>query len=204
MHSGWEVVPGVDLQDAYVRDESALSEFVPTAPAIYLWRRALRVPPEALTSEEFAKWLDKAMGTPVAEVDGHRISHFAVVDQLTIRSPGLTPRKQQQFGPLMTGPKAREWLAKYVRTLNQFTPPLYCGETTNLAQRTRDHLSGETGFGQRLHRQEHALTWSDLDLAYYSLDHLRFPSESRATDLRKLLELLTTAFSVAGYVSRRG
>ena len=204
MSSEWELVFGSDLQDAYVR-QTPLSDFVPKTAAIYLWRRALRVPREALSSTRaFTQWLDNAMRTPIAEVHEHRLSHFAVVDRLTFRSPGLTAIKRQQFGPLFDSPKARRWLAQYLHDLAPFTPPLYCGETDNLADRTRAHLSGETGFGQRIQRQESGISWSDLDLTFYRLDRLQFRQETRASDLRKLLELVSTAFSVAGYVSRRG
>ena len=207
MPSEWELVFGSDLQDAYVR-QTPLSDFLPKTAAIYLWRRALRVPREALSSTRaFTQWLDNAMRTPIAEVHEHRLSHFAVVDRLTLRSPGFTAIKRQQFGPLIDSPKARRWLAKYLQDLAPFTPPLYCGETENLAERTRAHFSAETGFGQRIQRiqrQEFGISWSDLDLAFYPLDRLQFRQETRATDLRKLLELVSTAFSVAGYVSRRG
>lgn len=204
MPSAWEVVSGLDLRDAYVRQDP-LSEFVPKSPAIYLWRRALRVPREALiSSTEFTKWLNGATQVPIAEVRGQRLSHFAVVDHLTVRGAGLTPTKQQQFRSLMATRRAREWLAKYLHDLRDLLPPLYCGETVNLVQRTREHLSGETGFGQRLQRQDFGVSWSDLELAFYRLDRLHLRDDNRATNLRKLLELLTTTFSVSGYVSRRG
>ena len=204
MPSPWDVASGRDLRDAYVR-QSPLSEFVPTVPAIYLWRRALRAPREALTSSmQFSRWLNTTMQVPVAEVRDQRLSHFAVVNQLTIRGAGLTPIKQQQFKPLMATRKSREWLAKYLQELRDLVPPLYCGETSNLAQRTREHLAGDTGFGQRLHSQDPSISWSDLELAFYRLDRLQLRDDNRANDLRKLLELLTTTLSVSGYVSRRG
>ena len=204
MPSAWEAVSGRDLRDAYVRQDP-LSEFVPKSPAIYLWRRALRVPREALSSgTEFAKWLSRVMQVPIAEIRDQRLSHFAIMDKLTIRSAGLTITKQQQFQSIMTTRRARQWLARYLHDLRDVLPPLYCGETMNLAQRTREHLSGETGFGQRLQLQEFGISWSDLELAFYRLDRLQPPDDARATNFRKLLELLTTAFSVSGYVSRRG
>lgn len=203
MLSGWETVSGTDLHDAHVR-QSPLSDFVPRAPAVYLWRRALRVPRAALRgSAELCAWLDTAMRTPVAEIRDQRLSHFAVVDQLTFRGAGFTAKKQHDL-ELMTSRKRREWLAKYINEMAQFAPPLYCGETADLTQRTREHLSGETGFSQRLQLAKPRLSWPDLDLAFYDLSQLQFRQETRARDLRQLLELITTAFSVAGYVSRRG
>ena len=202
--AGWELVSGVDLHDAHVR-QTHLSDFVPSTGAIYVWRRALRVPREALgTSTRFRSWLDSAMQIPIADVRDQRLSHFAVLDHLTLRSGGFTGTKHEKFTRLTDSRRSREWLARYLQSIAQFTPPLYCGETTNLAERTRAHLSGETGFGQRLQDSASALPWSDLDLAFYRLERLQIRNETRADDLRTLLELITTAFSVAPHVSRRG
>lgn len=204
MQSRWEIVSGADLSDAYER-QGTLSDLLPKAAGIYLWRRALQIPRTALTSSlAFTKWLNTAMQTPIAEVRDHRASHFAVIDRLTIRGANLTSTKLRQFHQLMATRKKREWLAGYIRDLSYSTPPLYCGETRNLRQRIREHLAGETGFSQRIQNPDLSLSWSDLDLVFLRLDHLQLTDDAQHSELRKLLELLTTAFSVAGYVSRRG
>ena len=204
MASGWEIVSGVDIHDAYVR-QAPLSDVVPNTSAIYVWRRALRPPREALrTTAGFKHWLDSTMQMPIAEVRNQRLSHFAVLDRLTLRSAGFTGTKHEQFTPLIHSRQRRDWLARYLQTLAQFTPPLYCGETANLPKRTRAHLSGETGFGQRIHDSASTLSWPDLDLSFYRLQPLQIRNETRARELRTLLELITTAFSLAPHVSRRG
>ena len=204
MPSRWEIVSGLDLNDAYARQDN-LADLVPDAPAIYLWRRALHVPRVARTnSHAFTKWLNAAMRAPIAEVRNHRLSHFAVVDRLTIRGATFTPTKLRQFDPLMTTRKKRDWLAGFIGDLSPLTPPLYCGETSNLMQRTREHLSGETGFSQRIKEPDLNFSWSDLDLVFFRLDHLQLKDDAQRSNLRKLLELMTTAFGIAGHVSRRG
>ena len=200
----WEFVSGADVEDAYVR-QTPLADLVPDSPAIYIWRRILHVPPSALqSSDALLTWLDDAMQAPNAEVHNRRVSHFAVLDQLTIRGAGMTQTKKRQFGALTSTYKARDWVAKYVQSVSRFSPPLYCGETADLSQRTRDHLSGDTDFGKRITKNTVEATWSDLELGFCSLATLRIPTEERATKLRQLLELMTTAFSLSGYVSRRG
>ena len=204
MMPAWEFVPGSDLEEAYL-SQAPLSELVPKCGAIYLWRRLVRAPPGVLrSSEAFVKWLDASMTLPTADVRDQRLSHFAFLDRLTIRGSGFTPTKHQQFGSLMDKRKAREWLAGYIQDVGRFSPPIYCGETANLAQRVRDHLSGETGFGRLVDQGEISASWSTLELAFYNLDRLQGRDEERASEVRKLLELVTTAFSVSGYVSRRG
>ena len=203
MTSRWEFVPGADIEDTCVR-QTPLSNLLPVCQAIYLWRRRLVVPTGALHSrDEFVKWLDMAMRVPHGEVTNQHLSHFAVLQHLTIQSQGLTSAKRHQLASMTSTPRARLRLARYVQNLAQFSPPLYCGETTNLVQRTHDHISGDTGFGRRVQQGE-IPPWPDLELAFFSLGDTRTDEPPRARELRTLLELITTSFSVSGYVSRRG
>ena len=204
MVSAWELVPGADLEQAYLSQVS-LADLVPECGAIYLWRRLARAPRSALrSSEALFHWLDASMELPRATVRDQRLSHFAVLDGLTIRGSGMTSTKRKQFGDLMEDRKAREWLARYVLGVGRFSPPVYCGETADLSHRTGEHLSGETGFGQQVNQGELDATWADLELVFFSLEGIEQKDKKRAQELRQLLELVTTAYSVAGYVSRRG
>ena len=204
MPADWQVVSGRELLDAY-EHQGSLKDFLPKAPAIYLWRRALRAPREALLShDQFAAWLDATMKTPLAEIRDKRLSHFAVINRLTLHSDGFTATKTRHFNELMNTKTKRRWLARYVEQLEAFIPPVYCGETQDLQHRTQRHLAGDTGFGQRILDRDIDFSWTDLNLSYYGLAQLQPPTETRATEIRQLLELVTTAFSVAGYLSRRG
>ena len=203
MLAKWSFLAGADLEELHVK-QRPLSELLPSSPAIYLWRRLPVVPYPALRdSKAFADWLDDAMQVPTGEVRDRRLSHFAIINHLTLQSQGLTDTKKRQLATLVSTPKRRRWLADYIRQLRCFSPPLYCGETGNLATRTKEHLSGETGFGQQV-RDGRLPSWSNIELAYYSLDKVQPKNELHAKELATLLELITTAFAVAGYVSRRG
>lgn len=203
MPADWQTVSGRDLLDAY-EHQGSLKDFLPQAPAIYLWRRALRPPPEAhLSHDQFAAWLDATMKIPLAEIHAKRLSHFAVMDRLTLHSDGFTATKTRHFDDLMNTKTKRRWLARYVEQLEAFIPPVYCGETHDLEHRTRRHLAGDTGFGQRI-LDDIDFSWTNLNLTYYGLDQLHPRTATQATAIRQLLELVTTAFSLAGYVSRRG
>ena len=89
------------------------------------------------------------------------------------------------------------WLAHCVRSLAQFSSPLYCGETGNLAQRVRDHVSAETGFGQQVQHGK-VPPWCELELAFHALGDAENDDDIKAKERRTLLEIVTTAFSVAG------
>lgn len=199
----WHFVPGDELE-ASLAKQRPLSELLPDCPAIYLWRRSPNVPPHVQSSgKAFADWLDEMMQTPMGEVRNQRLAHFAIIHHLSLQSAGLTDIKKLQLaGPVWT-PKRRRWLAEYIRQLRQFSPPLYCGETGNLAARTKDHLSGDTGFGQQVHRDS-LLSWSNLELAYHKIDKVQPKTEKEAKEFATLVELITTALAVSGYVSRRG
>ena len=199
----WEFVSGGELEDTYIR-QAFLQDLVPTCEAVYLWRRRLGAPSSALRDgDEFIRWLDSTMQVPTGEVRDQPLSHFVRLDQLTIQGRGLTVEKRRQLAAFTARPKMRRWLAHYIGSLRQFSPPLYCGETSDLAQRTRDHLGAETGFGQRV-QQKKAPAWRELELAYYELGESRSDDDLRAKERRTLLEVVTTAFAVAGYVARRG
>lgn len=203
MTSRWEFVSGADIEDAYVR-QTPLSNLLPVCQAIYLWRRRLVAPNSALHSrDEFVKWLDNTIQVSLGEVCNQHLSHFAVLQRLTIQSQGLTPTKRRALTSRISTPRARLQLARYVQNLAQFSPPLYCGETADLVQRTREHISGDTGFGRRVQQRE-IPPWPDLELAFFSLGDSHTDEQPRAKELRTLLEMITTAFSVSGYVSRRG
>lgn len=199
----WEFVPGAELEEAYAL-RSSLQDVVPRCQAIYLWRRQLSAPSGAIQDRsQFTDWLEQAMQAPTGEVRNQALSHFALLDHLTIRGQKLPAEKRKLLQKFTSKPENRKWLMQYVRSLAQFSPPLYCGETANLAQRTRDHVSGDTGFGQQV-QDRSVPPWSELELAFCALGIARQGDDLRAKERRTLLEIVTTSFAVAGYVGRRG
>ena len=199
----WEILSGAEVEDVYVH-QASLQDLIPACEAIYLWRRRLSVPKRAIhDGEEFMAWLEDAMQAPTGEIRNQHLSHFALLEHLTIRGQKLTPEKHRLLAKFASRPRMRKWLAHYVRSLAQFSPPLYCGETGNLAQRTRDHVSAETGFGRQVQGQK-VPPWSELELAFYTLGDAVKDDDLHAKERRTLLEIVTTSFSVAGYVVRRG
>ena len=199
----WEFLSGEEVEDSYLH-QTSLQDLVPSCEAIYLWRRRLSVPRGAIhDGPGFMAWLENAMQAPTGEIRNQHLSHFALLEYLTIRGQKLTPEKRRLLARFAGRPKMRKWLAHYVRSLAQFSPPLYCGETGNLAQRVRDHVSAETGFGQQVQHRR-VPPWCELELAFYALGDADNDDDLKAKERRTLLEIVTTAFSVAGYVVRRG
>ena len=140
-----------------------------------------------------------------------RAARFATSRSVTLRCsiasrfvPGRCPPTSAACSSARVGePRHRHFLAKYVRTLWQFAPPLYCGETGNLRNRSREHVTGETGFGRRVLARE-VPPWRDLELGYLILGDARADDDLRASQRRRLLEVVATSLLVAGYVDRRG
>ena len=198
----WRFASGEDIEDACDRGV-ALSD-LPASEAIYLWRRRLSPSPRALRDgPEFVRWLEEAMHVPGGEVRDQPLGHFAMLDRLTLRARALPADKRRLLVLASREPRHRRFLAKYVRTLWQFAPPLYCGETGNLRKRSRAHVTGETGFGRRVGAGE-VPPWRHLELGYLILGDARGDDDLMASQRRRLLEVVTTSLVVAGYVDRRG
>ena len=199
----WSFVSGLEMEEIYDR-EGSLSDVLPPQAALYLWRRVLRVPPRKLRDREaFARWLDQTMQVPAGEVENQRLSHFAVLDRLALQGRGLTASKKRDLVAFLSAPARRRWLERYLRSLGQFAPPLYCGETANLSARTEEHLAGDTRFGRQV-MDGRVSPWSELEIGYFLVEDIQPEDEGRAKEVRTLLEMITTSFAVAGYVSRRG
>jgi hypothetical protein len=88
-----------------------------------------------------------------------------------------------------------------VESIGSLTPPLYIGETDNLARRVKDHLGQKTDFSLTL-RDKLNLTWQDCELLYCVVpeDFLKIDAKARRT----LLELMVARLTVAGCTSRPG
>ena len=161
-------------------------------------------PSSALASAaEFVAWLDEVLAAPSGEVTNLPLSHFALLDRLTIRSPGLTDAKRKELDHWATKSAKRKQLANYVHSLADFIPPLYCGEAENLPTRVKAHLSGDTGFGRKV-KDGDAPAWSELGLAYYRVSDAQEDPKGQRKRRRTLLELIATNLSISGYVDRRG
>lgn len=198
----WCFASGEEIEDACDRGV-ALSD-LPASEAIYLWRRRSSPSKRALRDgPEFVRWLEEAMLVPGGEVRDQPLGHFAMLDRLTLRARTLPADKRRLLVLASREPRHRHFLAKYVRTLWQFAPPLYCGETGNLRNRSREHVTGETGFGRRVFAGE-VPPWRDLELGYLILGDARAEDDLRASQRRRLLEVVATSLVVAGYVDRRG
>ena len=89
MFSKLSFVSGLELKEIYDSQRS-LSELLPEKAAIYLWRRAPRVPPREMeSSEAFSKWSDETIKVPAGEVRDQLLSPFAILHRLTIQGHGL-------------------------------------------------------------------------------------------------------------------
>ena len=198
----WDFASGDDIEDACNRGV-VLSD-LPASEAVYLWRRRSSPPRRALRDgPEFVRWLEEAMLVPGGEIRDQPLGHFATLDRLTLRARALPSDKRRLLVHASREPRHRHFLANYVRTLWQFAPPLYCGETGNLRNRSREHVIGETGFGRRVATGQ-VPPWRDLELGYLILGDARSADDLSASQRRRLLEVVATSLVVAGYVERRG
>ncbi len=201
----WHQVLGADLEDAFDRGEG-LEELIPACQAIYVWRRSFR-PPTGVTRSpaQFAEWIERNNSIPFALIQDKELTHFARLTELVLGGGGLTPDKTETLGEFLRTEKRRRWMARFMRSLREFAPPLYVGETHDLQRRARDHLKGETNLGNAL-SEGLGLTWADLELLYWNLGSRKTTDQDSASlkSQRTLFEMITTRSTVAGFVIRSG
>ena len=201
----WNSISGADLEEAVIHREP-LDTIIEPCEAIYLWRRSVVPPPEALrSSRQFRIWIDRCLGTPFSLITDKRLAHFATLEKLVIGGGDLTEEKSNTLKSIQSQSMGRRLLAKFVASLNSFIPPIYAGETKNLPQRVGQHLRGATKFSELMQQHLH-LKWSETDLYYYPIGDPR--DETQDTESRKarrtLLETIVSQLALAGCVSRIG
>jgi len=197
----WESVSGLELERAYV-GQDRMTENVPARSAVYAWKRKFQ-PPSGILSDPvaLAEWIAKTVKTPSAILSERELSHYLLLHGISIGRAPLTDDKLNTLSAWTTDTKSRRWLSQMVQSIGALTPPLYIGETDNLARRVKDHLGHKTDFSMTL-RDKLNLTWQDCELLYCLVpeDFLKIDAKARRT----LLELIVARLTVAGCTSRPG
>lgn len=197
----WEKVTGLELEERIALDRP-LDDLLPSGPAVYMWRRNLRLSPAATTSASaFQAWLGKVMRVPIATLKKKELSHYSILEKLSLGGQGLSADKENTLGELAKNAKARVYLAGYVESLAMALPSLYVGEAHNLTVRIRDHINGDSGLKSLL-IEDFELGWPDVELWYFVLP-LDDDSE-KPKSLRTLFEAIATRLTLAPCVRRIG
>jgi hypothetical protein len=197
----WQSISGVELERTYVGHDR-MTENVPAQSAVYAWKRRFQ-PPRGIEADPvaLAAWIAETVKTPSAILPPRELSHYLLLHGISIGGAPLTDEKLNTLKLWATEAKSRRWLLTIVQSIGTLAPPLYIGETDNLARRVKDHLGYKTGFSLTL-RDKLNLTWRDCELWYCSV-----PGEFLAIDAkgrRTLVELLVARLTVAGCTSRPG
>lgn len=201
MRGLWQTISGVELERAYVGSER-MTEIVPDTSAVYAWKRKFR-PPAGILSDPvaLAAWIATAVKTPSAILPQRELSHYLLLHGISIGGAPLTDDKLDTLNVWATEPKSRRWLVSMVESIELLAPPLYIGETDNLARRVKDHLRNSTDFSLML-RDKLNLQWKDCELLYCSVpdEFLLIDAKARRT----LVELIVARLTIAGCTSRPG
>ena len=199
----WHSVLGSELDRAFNRNEP-LSDVLSTGPAIYVWRRNLNPPLHLIqNAQKMSAWLSECLGQSYAEVPPKDMAHFIHLHGISVGGGSLSLRKQETLNNALLKRENREWLREFLRSLNDFTPPLYIGEADSLSSRIREHLRGDTNFAEIL-QNKLRLSWSKLILCYCPLDGQSCTESGNSKDWRTLLEMMATVFGLAGCTTRPG
>ena len=144
--------------------------------------------------------IDSRCGSPMAKTQGN-LGNFVEIQELTVAGKALTTSKRELLQK-RANPALRHWMNTFLTSLEDFTPSLYVGETSQLNARVEQHLNLDTNFGVKVD-QEPSLSWKNLDFHYCVLEDT-FGEGDVATQLRRSLEWIATMTSVSGYVERAG
>src|SRR5687768_12008685 len=89
----WEKVDGSELEERFATSDG-VADLLPDGPAIYMWRRNLRPPPAVLVSPAaFRSWIDSAVAVPIACLKRRELSHYALLENLTLGGQALSEEK---------------------------------------------------------------------------------------------------------------
>jgi hypothetical protein len=201
MRIKWNPIQGNELEDAFDRGE--LKEVLPNCQAIYMWRRNLVLPKFILSDQsKLYEWIETSLNIPIAQIVNKELSHYATIESLTIGGLGLSNDKAETLKDMIKKPNNRKFLRDFLRSFGEMVPPLYVGETNTLVRRIKEHLNGDTGLKEVI-VDALGLDWKDVDLWYLNLG----PSAENtitSKNRRTLLEMMSTRFTIAGWVKRTG
>lgn len=199
----WHSVLGSELDRAFNRNEP-LSDILSTGPAIYIWRRNLNPPIHVIQNpQRMNAWLSEALAQRYTEIPAADMAHFIHIHGVSVGGDNLSLRKEKTLKDALLKRENREWLREFVRSLTEFSPPLYVGEADSLSTRIRDHLRGDTNFADML-QNKLGLSWNKLILCYCPLDGQTCAESGSDKDWRTLLEMIATVFGLAGCTARPG
>lgn len=197
----WQSVSGLELERSYV-GRDPMTENVPDKSAVYAWKRKFR-PPARIAADPMglAEWIAETVKTPSAILPQRELSHYLLLHGISIGGAALTDEKLSTLKDWVTDAASRRWLLAMVQSIETLAPPLYIGETDNLARRVKDHLGTKTDFSLILRDKLH-LTWQDCELWYCIVPEELLASEAKGR--RTLVELLVARLTIAGCTSRPG
>ena len=201
--AGWIRISGQDIEER-VESGSTFDDLMDSCSAIYIWRRDYSLAQSTASSPAaLLKWLHAVVEAPIALIEEQRLSHYANLGQLRIGGAELSTEKALNLKKLIATAAGRKHVAQFVRSLCQFSPPVYVGETSDLHRRARDHVSGNTELKATI-MEKLGLSWTEMSMYYTRIGDARADEDDGAKARRTLLEAITTHVVFAPYVKRIG
>lgn len=201
--SAWAEVLGRELTAKPSRRH--VFAMLPEQPAIYIWKRNLRIPSSVRRSPRgLFEWVTAEVNRPYGLIANIQVSHFASLSAFQLGGGGLTDDKVRTLERLCATPLGQKILVRLFEGMNEATPALYVGEAEVLPVRIWEHLEGQSDFGTRL-VADLELDWDQLVLRYLVLppasDETR---RAAAKEMRTLMEYVATKMTLGTSVSRIG
>lgn len=195
----WQVCRGAVLSSA-VEAEDSLEPYIDDGGGIYFWKLRFRPEPwEWSDPASMVAWLESLTTGIRGKSQPHAVSHILQIPSVELRGRGLTKDKANYLLQFLRAPQSRMWLKHYIESLENFAPTLYVGETGNFRTRAAAHVRHLTDFGLTV-QESRDLSWEKLDFHYMVLNGF----ESKPELLRKSVEYISAALTIAGLTKRPG
>ena len=183
---------------------------IPDKQGIYMWK--LKPIYSGWNNDSWATFIDRLdnrLFAPIAEelpskdqpTHRHRVFNLG----LEIRGKKFPQSKRNRLDAEEDDlHQKKRFIGGFCESLNSHVPALYVGESGNLRNRIKDHLSGHTGFGKNIADHDE-LHFKDMNLFYLELgDQFENLFEDTVSDYRTTLEWIATMVTLSGYTKRAG
>lgn len=163
-------------------------------PGVYVWLRRLSPKNHSIgTPSAFLEWIQGSVGRTQGEVKD-RVRH---IGHISFKLGGSTLSEKNVASLAEIGEDYAQ--AKQLqRLLRQFdyTQALYVGESADLGSRIREHVSGQSGFSDRL--AAFGYGWEEVGLRFAALP------ETMSISQRKAIERALAIWLIAPQTDRAG
>lgn len=194
--ASWKRMDGASLLSSLA--DGSIDDFFNPVPGIYAWRLNLAYPSfDPIRGAAILANFTSLFQYPTANTSRRYLSHSIVLKGLEISPKPMEEKKRRELESFIKrNPANADWFQKYLASVSQQMPNLYVGQTIDLRQRIKTHVSGGTDFGEYILND-----WPGTFENLY-LEWLEIPGAGSST--LQVMEYIAQTFTISGLSKRAG